>query len=71
MASLLEHYSLPLSDSELITMCILALRYEARHYQLEDHLLKQAIAQAQFRARERNERNVEEALAKASLAIAK
>ena len=59
------------SDSKLITMCILALQYEARHYHLEDHLLKQVIAQAQFRAREREEKNVEEALAKASLALAK
>lgn len=59
------------SDSKLITMCILALQYEARDYHLEDLLLKQVIAQAQFRAREREETNVEEALAKASLALAK
>ena len=39
------------SDSKLITMSIPALQYEAqlpRHYHLEDHLLKQVIAQAQF-----------------------
>ena len=59
------------SDSKLITMGILALRYEARHYHLEGHLRKQVVAQTQLRARERNERNVVEALAKASLAIAK
>ena len=59
------------SDSKLITMCILALQYEARHCHLEDHLLKQVIAQAQPRARERDEMNVVEALAKASLALAK
>ena len=62
-------------DSELITMCILALQYESRnetrHYHLEDHLLKQVIAQAQFQARERDEMNVVEALPKASLALAK
>ena len=60
-----------LSDSKLITMCILALRYEARHYHLEGHLLKQVIAQTQFRARGRYEMDVVEALAKASPAIAK
>ena len=61
------------SDSKLITMGILALQYEAQHYHqvLEDRLLKQVIAQAQFRAREREEKDVEEALAKASLALAK
>ena len=73
MASLLEHYSLPLSDSELITMCILALRYEAQHYncKLDDCLLKQVISHARTKARERSERNAEEALAKASLVLEK
>ena len=42
------------SDDKLITMCILALQYEAQHYHLEDYLLKQVIAQAQFRAQERH-----------------
>ena len=59
------------SDSKLITMCILALEYEARHYLLEGHLLKQVIAQPQFRARVREEKNAKEALAKASLSLAK
>ena len=54
-----------------MTLCILALQYAARHYHLEDHLRKQVIAQAQFRAREREENNVEGALAKATLALAK
>ena len=59
------------SDSKLITMCILALQYDDRHYHLEGHLLKQVIAQAQLRARDREENNVEGALATASLAFAK
>ena len=59
------------SDSELITMCTLALRYETRHYKLDACLLKQVINQAQATARERKESNAEEALAKASLALAK
>ena len=72
MASLLEYYSIQsTSDNKLITMCILALQYEAQHYHLEDHLLKHVIAQAQFRAREREEKDVEEALAEASPALAK
>ena len=52
-------------------MCIIALQYEDQHYHLEDYLLKQVIAQAQLRARDREEKDVEEALAKASLALAK
>ena len=59
------------SDNKLITMCILALQYEAQHCPLEDILLKQVIAQAKFRAREKEEKYVEEALAKASLTLAK
>ena len=59
------------SDNKLIAMCIVALQYEARHYHMEDHLLKQVIAQAQFRARERDGKDVEEAPAKASPALAK
>ena len=59
------------SDSNLITMCMLALRYEARHCHLEGHLLKQVTAQAQFRAREGNERKVAGALENAGLATAK
>ena len=54
------------SDSELITTCILALRYEAQHHKLDGCLLKQVIAHARAKARERNEINVEGALAKAS-----
>ena len=46
-------------DSELITMCILALRYEAQHYKPDGCLLKQVTAHAQAKARERSERNTE------------
>ena len=59
------------SDNKLITMCILALQYEVRHCHLEGHPPKQVTAQAQFRAREREEENAEGALAKASPASAK
>ena len=61
------------SDDELITMtlCILAFSYEAQHYKLDDCLIKQVIPHARTKARERKERKVERALAKASLALAK
>ena len=52
-------------------MCILALRYEAQHYKLDDCLLKQVIPHAQAKARERSEKKVKKALAKASLALEK
>ena len=57
------------SDDELLTMCTLAIIYEARHYKLADCIIKQVISDARTKARERKERKVERALAKESLAL--
>ena len=46
------------SNDELITMCILALSYEAQHYKLQDCLIKQVISHARTKARERKERKL-------------
>ena len=59
------------SDSELITICILAIRYEAQQYKPDGCLLKQVIAQAQAKPRERKQSKAKEALSKASLPSAK
>ena len=59
------------NSDELIVTGVLALQYETRHYKIKDSLLGQVVSQAQTKARERNESNVERALAKANQAIAK
>jgi hypothetical protein len=59
------------SSDELIVTGILALRYEAQYYQMQDSLIRQVVSQAQVQARERQERDVEKALNKASQAMAK
>ena len=59
------------SGDELITMCIIALSYEARHYKLDSSLIKQALSHARTKARDRKESEVEKAPAKASLALEK
>jgi hypothetical protein len=59
------------NSEELIVTGVLALQYETRHYKIKDSLLGQVVSQAQTKARERNESNVERALAKANQAIAK
>ena len=58
-------------SDELIVTGILALRYEAQHYKIQDSLIRQLVSQAQVKARERNEREIVRALDKASHAIAK
>ena len=55
----------------LLVTGILALRYEAQYYQMQDSLIRQVVSQAQVQARERQERDVEKALDKASQAMAK
>ena len=59
------------NDDELGTICILALSYEAQHYKLHDCLIKQVVSHARTKGRERKEKKVERALAKASLALEK
>ena len=59
------------SSDELIVTGVLALRYEAQHYKIQDSLIRQVVSQAQAKARERNERDVVRALDKASQAIEK
>ena len=59
------------SGSELITMCVLALRYKAQHYKQEGCLLKHVMAQARAKASERSERNAEEAQSKACILLEK
>ena len=59
------------SSDELIVTGILALRYEAQYNQMQDSLIRQVVSQAQVQARERQERDVEKALDKASQAMAK
>ena len=59
------------SSEALIVTGILALRYEAQYYQMQDSLIRQVVSQAQVQARERQERDVEKALNKASQAMAK
>ena len=59
------------NSDELIVTGVLALQYETRYYKINDSLLGQVVSQAQTRARERNESNVERALDKANQAIAK
>ena len=59
------------SSVELIVTGVLALQYEARHYNIKGSLLGQVLSQARAKARERKESNVETALDKASQAIAK
>ena len=59
------------SSEELIVTGILALRYEAQYYKIQDSLIRQVVSQAQVQARERQERDVEKALNKASQAMAK
>ena len=58
-------------NAQLIVTRVLALQYEAQHYRIKDSLLGQVLSQAQAKARERKESNVERALDKASQAIAK
>ena len=59
------------SSDKLVVPGVLALQYEARHYRIKDSLLGEVLSQAQGKAGERKERNVERALDKASQAIAK
>ena len=59
------------SSDALIVTEILALRYEAQHYKIQNSLIRQVVSQAQAKARERNERDVVRALDKASQSIAK
>ena len=44
------------SSDELIVTGILALRYEAQYYKIQDSLIRQVASQAQAKARERNEK---------------
>ena len=59
------------SSDKLIVTGILALRYEAQYYKIQDLLIRQVVSQAQANARERNQGDVVRALDKASQAIAK
>ena len=70
MQELLTRIMQSTSSVELAVTGILALRYEAHHYKIQDSLIRQVASQAQAKARERNERDVVRALDKASQAIA-